>query len=427
MSAIKADTIIEPYVLENRGQSLFQVNRRVFVDDKILTLEERRIFDKCWLYIGHESELPEPGDFLTRDVGGRELIFVRSQDDVVRAFFNTCPHRGAIVCREKQGNEKMFRCMYHAWAFDLGGKLISRPEDERYHAEGGDDIHDLVSVAHLENYRGLYFVNFDEAATEDLSSYLAGAKEFIDLTVDQSEVGMEIVGGTQEYGFDANWKLLAENSFDGYHGMPTHTTYFDYVIAAGGQLGDAGTRVNEIHDLGNGHAAIEYGGPWGRPVAKSVAGWGEQGEADTAALRAGLERRFGKERADRIAYHNFNMLIFPNLVINNIMAVTFRTFYPQAANKQHVKAWALAPKDESKIMRQRRLYNFLEFLGPGGFATPDDCEALKMCQQGYQNLNYTAWNDISKGMGENSQITTDEEQMRVFWREWDRRIQGAEK
>ncbi|MBV1882096.1 MAG: aromatic ring-hydroxylating dioxygenase subunit alpha [Pseudomonadales bacterium] len=415
--------IAEFYIKENVSESIFQVNRRVFVDETILAREETMIFDKCWLYIGHVSEIKDKGDFLSRDVGGRELIFARGRDGVARAFFNSCPHRGALVCREKQGNGKMFRCMYHAWSFDLSGKLISRPEEERYHTENIDGIHDLVAVARLEEYRGLYFINYD-ADSVDLKTYLGGAIEYIDLTIDQSAESMEIVGGTQEYGFEANWKLLVENSFDGYHGMPTHATYFDYVIAAGGQFGDAGTKVNVARDLGNGHGVIEYGAPWGRPVAKSVSAWGEQGEADTAAIRAGLEERFGKTRADRIAYHNFNLLIFPNLVINNIMAVTLRTFFPQSAGKQHVKAWALAPSDENEVMRERRLYNYLEFLGPGGFATPDDCEALKMCQRGYQNMTYAGWNDISKGMGEEVQVNTDEEQMRVFWREWSRYMQG---
>ncbi|MBV1906985.1 MAG: aromatic ring-hydroxylating dioxygenase subunit alpha [Pseudomonadales bacterium] len=424
MSKIESKQVNQPYVIENKGKSLFQVNRRVFVDDQILERETRKIFDTCWIYLGHESEIPNPGDFLTRQVAGKELIFVRSREGDVHAFFNTCPHRGAMVCREKQGNDKLFVCMYHAWSFDLAGKLVNRPEAKRYHADNSDGVHNLVPVANLDNYRGLYFVNYDVNAI-DLPTYLGGAREYIDLTIDQSEVGMEIVGGTQEYGFDANWKLLVENSIDGYHGMPTHTTYFDYILAAGGQLGDTGTKINKPRDLGNGHAAIEYGSPWGRPIAKPVAAWGEQGEKDCAEIRAKLTERFGKERADRIAYNNFNLLIFPNLVINNVMAITIRTFYPQAANKQHVKAWALAPMDESKVMRERRLYNYLEFLGPGGFATPDDCEALKMCQQGYMNLKNVEWNDISKGMGENKQGNTDEKQMRVFWREWDRRMQSA--
>ncbi|MGE0623446.1 MAG: aromatic ring-hydroxylating dioxygenase subunit alpha [Pseudomonadales bacterium] len=426
MASIAVHEIRDPFVVEDAQQGVFRVNREAFVSPEVLAREHSAIFDKCWLYLGHESELPEPGSFLTRDVGGRELIFARGQDGRARAFFNTCPHRGAMVCREKQGKGKLFRCFYHAWTFDLEGKLVQRPEATRYSENIEPGLHDLVPVAQLAQYRGLYFVTYDPTAV-DLETYLAGAREYIDLTVDQSEVGMEIVGGIQEYGFQANWKLLAENSFDGYHGLPTHSTYFDYVVAAGGQMGDINTTISEPRDLGNGHAVIEYGAPWGRPVAKPVAAWGNEGISETEAVREQLKRRFGKARADRIAYNNFNMVIFPNLVINNIMAITLRTFFPEAPDRQHVKAWTLAPSDESPTMRERRLYNFLEFLGPGGFATPDDCEALRLCQQGYKNLAATGWNDISKGMGLTPMVSNDEEQMRIFWREWNRRVGGAER
>ena len=417
------EVVAEPMVVEDARQGVFRVNRRAFVSSEILALERERIFDRCWLYLGHESELPDKGSFLTRSVGGRELLFVRDMTGVARAFFNTCPHRGALVCREKQGKSKLFRCFYHAWSFDLKGKLVQRPEASRYSDDIEPGLHDLVPVAKLDQYRGLYFVNYDPDAV-DLDTYLADAKEYIDLTVDQSEVAMEVVGGIQEYGFEANWKLLAENSFDGYHGLPTHATYFDYVVAAGGQMGEINTAISEPRDLGNGHAVIEYGAPWGRPVAKPVAAWGNEGAAETAAVRDKLEERFGKARADRIAYNNFNMVIFPNLVINNIMAITLRTFFPVAPDQQFVKAWTLAPADESSSMRERRLYNFLEFLGPGGFATPDDCEALRLCQEGYKNLAAAAWNDISKGMGKHPIHANDEEQMRIFWREWHRRVIG---
>ena len=318
----------------------------------------------------------------------------------------------------------MFRCIYHSWAFNLEGKLVNRSGAERYSSNIPEGTHDLVPVPRLDDYRGMYFVNFNSDAM-DLSDYLAGAKEYIDLTMDQSAVGMEIVGGAQEYGFKANWKLLAENSFDGYHAASTHASYFDYVVSAGGELGEGIATKNEPRDLGNGHAVVEYGAPWGRPVAKAVPSWGEQGEKDMAAIRAELEQRFGKERAERIAYNNFNMVIFPNLVINNIMAITIRTFYPETPNSQKVTGWALAPMQEKADVRKRRLYNFLEFLGPAGFATPDDCEALNLCQKGYDNLEGALWNDISKGMGMADPDTTDEEQMRVFWREWNKRIAGG--
>jgi p-cumate 2,3-dioxygenase alpha subunit len=422
---IPVQSIQDPFVVENQGQGTFLVNRLAFVDQQVLERERRQIFNRCWLYLGHESEIPHNGEFLTRDVGGREILFVRGKDGEARAFYNTCPHRGAMVCREKQGKGKLFKCFYHAWTFDLQGKLVQRPEADRYTGATQEGLHDLVQVARLEQYRGLYFVNYDPDAV-DLVTYLAGSIEFIDLTMDQSEVAMEIVGGIQEYGFQANWKLLAENSFDAYHGLPTHSTYFDYVTAAGGQLGESLTVTQEPRDLGNGHAAIEYGAPWGRPIAKPVAAWGNEGAAQCEEIRLRLVERFGEERANRIAYNNFNMVIFPNLVINNIMAITLRTFYPETPDRQKVKAWALAPVDESPEMRKRRLSNFLEFLGPGGFATPDDCEALRLCQVGYRNMDGAGWNDISKGLGHDPIISGDEEQMRIFWREWDRRMREAQ-
>ncbi len=425
MSAISAETDTSPHVVEDRERGVFRVSRRTFVDAGVLADERRLIFDRCWLYLGHESEIAEPGSFVTRGVGGRELIFTRGKDGVVRAFFNTCPHRGALVCREKHGKAAVFRCFYHSWSFNLEGKLVARRGDDCYAADArAAGLHDLVPVPRLDQHRGLYFVNYQRQG-ESLRDYLAGAAAFIDLVMDQSAAGMEIVGGTQEYSVEANWKLLCENSYDGYHGIPTHSTYFDYLESRAGQMVSRNLSTGQPHDLGNGHAAVEYGAPWGRPVALAVPAWGDDGAREVAAIRAGLDSRFGTERAERMSTLNRNLVIFPNLVINDIMAITIRTFFPDGPGRNLVNAWALAPKDESPAMRERRLFNFLEFLGPAGFATPDDCEALALCQRGYSNLAEAGWNDMSKGMLSPEPKIDDEVQMRAFWREWDRRISEA--
>ena len=411
-------------VADDRANGVFRVARRAFTDADVLAAERAQIFERCWLYVGHESEIAAPGDFQSRQVGGRELIFVRDKQGTVRCFFNTCPHRGAMVCREKSGNAPMFRCFYHSWAFDLEGTLVNRPGDEAY-APGtrGAGLHNLVAVPRLAAYRGFWFVHF-QAGDNDLEDYLAGATEYLDLVADQSEAGMEIVGGTQEYGFEANWKLLCENSIDGYHAVPTHATYLDYVKSKPGALVNVAIE-GVARDLGNGHAVVEYSAPWGRPVAQAVPAWGDDAAREVDAIRARLTERFGPERAERIATTNRNMLIFPNLVVNDIMAITVRTFYPDAPDRQSVNAWTLAPIGESAPMRELRLFNFLEFLGPGGFATPDDCEALALCQRGYSNLNGAGWNDISKGYDRDQPQVDDEAQMRAFWREWQRRLDGA--
>lgn len=405
------------YVIDDGASGLFKVARKSFVDQAVLEEERRRIFDRSWLYLGHASEIAASGNFISRAIAGRNLIFNRDRNGAVNAFYNTCTHRGAMVCREAKGSAKNFQCFYHGWVYSDEGTLIDQPGKDSYGAdfnEGG--AANLVRVERLENYRGLYFVNYDKAAMS-LSDYLGNAKEYIDLVLDQAETEMEIVGGTQAYAIDANWKLLCENSIDGYHAATTHATYMDYLANTAGSLANVGLGGGG-KQLGNGHAAIEYQAPWGRPVAQWVAAWGEKGKADITAIKERLVQKFGAERATRIAETNRNILIFPNLVLNDIMAITLRTFYPLAPDRMHVNAWALAPREENEAFRQRRLFNFLEFLGPGGFATPDDVEALEMCQRGYKNMQAVAWNDISKGMVRDIPGTSDELQMRAFWRQW---------
>jgi p-cumate 2,3-dioxygenase alpha subunit len=415
-------------VIEDRERHLFRVSRRAFTDDAVLEAERRNIFDRCWLYLGHASEIANAGDFISRSVGGRELIFNRDRGGAVHAFFNTCPHRGAMVVRERKGNALSFRCFYHGWSFNVNGRFASRFEEGNYgkdHYQGG--CADLVATPRLESYRDFYFVSFDRNVVP-LADYLAGAKDFIDIVADQAEAGMEIIGNGQQYIIKANWKLLAENSVDAFHGMPTHTTYFDYLKNVGALRMDQGADFSaaKMTDLGNGHAVIEYGSPWGRPIARWVPSWGEDKREVIGRLRQGLIQRFGEERGLRMAEYSRNMIIFPNLVINDIMAITIRTFQPEAPDRMTVSAWALGPRGEDHDLRKLRLFNFLEFLGPGGFATPDDQEALENCQRGYRNVREAGWNDISKGMPrQGPPKNDDEEQMRVYWREWRRRMAAA--
>jgi len=406
----------EGYLHIDQARGLFKVARRTFVDEAVLADEQRKIFDRCWLYLGHESELPKPGDFVTRAIAGRNLIFNRDRSGVFNAFYNTCTHRGAMVCREARGSAKNFQCFYHGWVYSDEGKLVDQPGQDSYpknfNATGAVN---LARLERFENYRGLYFVCFDKNAVS-LESYLGNAKEYIDLLMEQSELGIEVIGGTQQYAIDANWKLLAENSVDGYHAMSTHATYMDYLVNAGAlnRVGVGGSALS----LGNGHAVIEYTAPWGRPIAVWSPSWGEAAKADVAEIKAQLAARLGAERAERIASLSRNLLIFPNLIINDVMAITIRTFYPVNPGRMTVNAWAVGPREEKPEFRERRLFNFLEFLGPGGLATPDDIEALEMCQRGYKNMGAVPWNDISKGFGHNQAATDDELQMRVFWQQW---------
>ncbi|MFG6150267.1 aromatic ring-hydroxylating oxygenase subunit alpha [Halobacillus sp. B23F22_1] len=413
-------------VRDNTEECEFLVHRSVFTNKEILARERAEIFNKCWLFIGHDSEIPEKGDYKRKKVGGRNLLLAHSQDGEIRALYNTCPHRGALVCRENSGNSRVFRCFYHAWSFTNDGQLAGMPGKDGFPDDFNcDGTKNMKAVNRLESYRGFMFVNFDDHAIS-LDEYLGNAKEYIDLVADQSEAGLEALGGVQEYSVRANWKLLAENSVDLYHGMPTHKTYFDIKQGQDPDLKKVKLEGKGV-DLGNGHAVMEYVAPWGRPIAQWTPIWDEELKQDMEKIKAGLVERFGEDRADRIANYNRNIVIFPNLVINDIMAITARTFYPTSPGYIEVSGYAFAPKGEDEAHRMARNDNFLEFLGPGGFATPDDNEALELCQEAYNNNQEVQWNDISKGMvrGEGNSLATDEIQMRSFWRQYKVRIEES--
>jgi phenylpropionate dioxygenase-like ring-hydroxylating dioxygenase large terminal subunit len=412
------------YIVDQPELQRFRLNRSVLYDPEIARRERDAVFARSWIYVGHDSELAKPGEFRTRHVAGRPVIFCRGEDGRVRCLLNTCRHRGSIVCREREGNTKRFFCFYHGWTYDSAGALVNVPGADAYGPSFDASQLGLAPVPRLECYRDFWFANFDPGAAP-LADDLAGAKEYIDLVVDQSPSGrMEIISGVQEYEIAANWKLLVENSFDDYHLLTTHVTWLGYLKDAGVEMkrpSEAGVLLPARgigRDLGNGHACVDNINFRGRPVARWIPIYGEDAKPEMAAIRSELVARLGEARAARVADTNRNLVVFPNLVLNDGSSVTVRTFQPVGPERMKVTAWALGPKEESAGARARRLDSFLTFYGPGGFATPDDVEALEMVQQGLA-AREVEWSEMSRGMNKpGEQLNTDEGHLRAFWRRW---------
>jgi phenylpropionate dioxygenase-like ring-hydroxylating dioxygenase large terminal subunit len=415
---------LENLIIDDEERGLFRVHRRALIDPEVLRIEKERIFDRCWIYAGHESEIPSPGDFRTRKVAGRPVILVRGDDGKVRVLLNTCMHRGAQVCPEPSGHSKIFQCYYHGWTYDNRGRLIGIPDAGAYSSAFDRLERSLRAPLHTDSYRGFIFVSFNPNA-ESLIDYLAGAVEYLDLVADQSEEGLEIVRGTHSFSVKANWKLIVENAVDDYHVRTTHQRFLQYLEDTR-QLDPSAPRdlVGVARDLGNGHAAVEREAPWARPIAKWSPIFGESRRAEFAKIQRRFAERFGDERARRITLLNRNLNIFPNLSVNDIMGVVIRTYYPCAPDYMEVDAWCLAPKGERLEDRAMRLENFLSFLGPAGFANPDDAEVLESVQRGYATVKEVEWSDVSRGMKSQEATATGELQLRVFWRQWHRLITG---
>lgn len=401
-------------VVETPGVD-FRVHRSVFTDEQHLKREQKTIFSHSWLYVGHASEIARPGDFVTRTVLGERLILCRDNHGEVRVFFNACRHRGALVCRERSGNTERFRCLYHAWTYRNSGELIGVAERSSFPPGFVTEQTGLDSPRY-ETYRDFVFVNFS-AAAQPLRDYLAPVLPFLDSIIDQSLSGqMEVVEGAHYYRMGGNWKLIAENSLDGYHGMAVHKTYFAYLNKRGYDL--SGGLDGFGLGLGNGHAMIRYYAPFGRAVAKPAPGMSDHAKQRVHTLAAELVDKFGEETADLVSQMSKNILIYPNLIIIDAASLQVRVLDPVAVDHTDVTAWCLAPVGEDPELRTHRLHGYLEFLGPGGFATPDDNEVIEACQEGYGQLRGTEWSIVSKGMGKDTPTLTDEEQIRAFWRQW---------
>jgi p-cumate 2,3-dioxygenase subunit alpha len=416
----------------DRKRRRFRVDRSAYSDDGVFQRERDLIFRRCWLYAGHGAELVRRGDFLTRTIGGYDLVLTRDRNDDVHAFFNACTHRGSTVCRERTGNTRVLTCPYHGWVFDAAtGALRDQATKSGYPADfNAEGLYDLRRVPRLEAYRDFYFVNYDAGAIS-LVDYLAGAGEFLDLVADQSAVGMEVIAGGQEVHTSGNWKLMIENSYDAYHGASLHRSYFEFLDARVAGNNMVATQKGFGYGLGNGHGVFEIELQSGRPVAQWIPPFGEEARPRIEAVRQELVERLGDERAERIAEHQRNLIIFPNLVVNDNIGLSVRTVYPLGPDRLMAHVWAMGTRNEDALLRKVRLDNYLTFVGPGGFATPDDFEAFALCQRG-NDYTPTAWSDISKGMSEDEDLFrargdfTDEAQMRGWWAQWDRMLAGAD-
>ncbi|WP_019873365.1 aromatic ring-hydroxylating oxygenase subunit alpha [Sporichthya polymorpha] len=413
------------YVEENRDAGTFRVHRDAFLSQDVLEAEKTEFFDKVWLYLGHESELSKPGDFIARQVGGRPIIFTRDKTGEIRALLNTCRHRGAQVCREDFGNAKIFTCFYHGWAYDNTGALVNVPDGDSYQSLDRS-THGLLTPPKVDSHSGFWFLSYNPDV-EPLSDYLADAKELLDLVANQSETGMAVVKGAHHYSMKANWKLLMENSCDGYHGMSVHQTYVEMMMSMGmtpslvTQKRDGTSLIPDFGiDLGNGHATTWFP-ELGRPLMN------ERSRELVAAHRARMVERFGEEYTRRALNTSRNTIVFPNLVIVDLnFGIQIRTMFPVSPTETAITGWQISPAEIGEELKGYRIDNALTFWGPGGLATPDDVEALEQCQLGFAAAKEVPWSDISKGFGKDRPTTFDELQMRAFWRQWNRFVTGED-
>ncbi|BBZ14248.1 aromatic ring-hydroxylating dioxygenase subunit alpha [Mycobacterium branderi] len=215
-----------------RHRSIFDDVRRglipahIYNDRAIFELEKERLFNRAWMFVAHESEIPQDGDYVVRRVLADSFIITRDSQGALHALFNMCLHRGMQVCRAEMGNASNFRCPYHGWTYRNDGRLTGLPfHREAYGGEDGfrKNGQTLLPAPNLATYNGLIFISMDPHA-EPLEDYLGDFRFYLDYYTKQSKHGLE-VRGPQRWRIKANWKIGAENfAGDMYHTPHTHTS-----------------------------------------------------------------------------------------------------------------------------------------------------------------------------------------------------------
>ena len=293
-----------------------KVHRLVYVDPSLFELEMERIFGRAWIYVGHESQVPKPYDFMATRIGREPVILSRDGEGAIHVIFNRCAHRGVQVCTLEHGNTRIFRCPYHGWSYRCNGSLAGIPLRSAYpeDIDFDDREYNMRRVPRVDSYRGFVFASLSDKGP-NLDRYLNGIKRSLDDLVDRAPDGtISFRSGVNRYTVRSNWKNQMDNAVDLPHGSFVHASTLD---KSGRQFSRYGGGPRLLQDDGRiidwdalGVVGFEYGhGYQGRPPVETLM----SGPAVQEHVRR-LEARHGKERTAQIlAYDRFNSVVYPSL------------------------------------------------------------------------------------------------------------------
>ncbi|HYU83398.1 MAG TPA: aromatic ring-hydroxylating dioxygenase subunit alpha [Kribbellaceae bacterium] len=391
-----------------------KVHGSLYTDPQIFAEELRKIWYTTWVFVGHESEVPQPNDYVRKRLGLQDVIMTRDAAGEVHLLLNRCAHRGNQVCDDAQGNSSSFRCPYHGWTYRNTGELLGYPYNQGYGGKGKLEL-GMGRVPRVASYGGFVFGSF-AADGPTLVEHLGAAAGEIDRLVALSpESRVELNAGWLAHKTKANWKLLAENETDGYHPQFVHGSIFGVTGSPIGALySDNSTAVTR--NLGGGHSENDLR-PEFRKFAEPMRWFGTT-EDRVPEYGAAMRALHGPD-AERIMIEGApHVMIFPNLFIAEIQVFNIQ---PVSAGEciQYSTAVQLAGAPE---LNRRMISQSIGSVGPAGMLLADDTEMYERNQRGVEILD-PEWLDVRRGLhreqvdenGFTIGTATDETGMRGFW------------
>jgi len=399
-----------------------RISGRVYYDPAIYQEELEKIWHREWLYVAHESEVPQPGDYVTRTIGAQPVIVSRDEDGRVHLLLNRCMHRGNTVCQSDCGNSHAFRCAYHGWTYNNRGDLVGVPYAGGYDKSFRKEEFGLAKVPRVGSHRGLIFASLSPTGPS-LDEHLGPAKRLIDQFVNLSPEGEVVLrSGVIKHSYRGNWKMALENSVDGYHPNILHHAAIVMMTKGKADMESIFGERSEAYarDLGNGVEQLDL-----NPVHVKQGGrvippqWSRETDVE---YRATMTKHYGAERAKKILREGPpHFCIFPNLIF---ILNQFRVIQPVSVNETVIHYYPTLLKGAPEEINSRRLSETYLIHGPAGRVAPDDFEAYERNQLGFQ-ARVNEWLVLRRGLHREEHAgnsiaghETDETTQRGIWRHY---------
>ncbi len=389
----------------------FRIHTSLFTDPAIFEEEMRRIFEKTWVYVAHESEIPTAGDYRTTYIGKQPVIVSRDDEGNIHVLLNICRHRGNLVCRDERGSAGTFRCNYHGWVYKNSGELAGISHPQGYPESVGRDLSGLLPAARVATYRGLIFASLSDQVPS-LEEHLGAVRPYVDLWADLSPVGEVRAHRPHSFAYEGNWKFQMENGADGYHPRFVHECAFQtmaHFLSRPVRDSSGMQDIGAIRGFPGGHSILE------RPGMVGI---------DPSLFREYtdlLAEQHGIERTQRIIA-GYNILIFPNVYL---MDSNIRVIQPIRLDETVVHSHYTELCGIPDYVNVARLKDVQWRLGTTGLIGTDDMEIFAAAQSAMQ-ASAMPWLRLSRAMdseviepsGERRADINAESSQRAMYREW---------
>lgn len=367
------------------------IHRDVYCSPAVYAHEQRTVFRKAWLFVGHDSQLPDPGDWIALDLAGQPILLIRQPDGDLRAMENRCAHKGSPIVSGTSGKiHGQLRCAYHGWTYKPDGSLAAMPLKQAYEDTGLRDSANgqgLMPFKHLVNYRGFIFIRLANDGPS-FDTWFGRAREALDNMVERSPAGvLSVAGPPLRHRLKCNWKIYLENINDAIHPVTAHRSAA--IVAAQhwrDQPADA-TKPMVIEQMLPFGASYEFFDSMGATILPNGHSFfGTQQNIHSAYQKlddygAAMVTAWGEEKASQIlGFQSQNTVLWPSLSVKS-SPLAIRVLRPVSANETILESWAFSPKDAPATLTERALtYNRVAF-SPMSVIAHDDAHLFESIQR----------------------------------------------